>query len=657
MSDYIMLVLRRFAALLIVLVLIATLFFSLFFVLSGPDQTLLPKTAYTDLRSAITEDLKLDEPIYVQYANYMWKVFTGKFFLSSAVYKGVPAGDFIFKYMTRTLLLMAGSALILTFLGATANTLSSGKTYKALGSSMRAAQIILFAFPSFMLIYSITFLSARFLPDFPLRGFIGAEFSDMSAFEQVKDVGNHLILPVAAIVLVALGSIPLLMNDCRRYLLTNPGGRIGHDNHDLAVDFGRPGKPRIELTSVLFLVCWFVFLTIPIDMAMGYHGLGTLLWNSLNTRDYSVLLATAVLISFLVAVLQFLVFATHPLWAPLGRTNTSPDVSKDASGQGKNPAPPASDTTVSTWIREVSRDFWSRKRGVIAALVLLAMAVIAVLSPVLSPVGNPMQTANAEPNDLLNGILNPLPPTFEKSPRTGFVHPLGTDSFGRDVLGLTLYAAGPELIRAVALSLLCVSVAFLTGVIAYAMRSISGTPAWLVDRTLTVVAYAILAIPVLVIVVGPTFWSDLQMWTLIEVWAWAPAALLIREEIKMERTSRSKSHLPDVRGMPGSDLQTALDRILARSLFIGKFTAIMAYLAVFASGLLPNFVYGAGTASWNVMIEHAYQHDFFAIWAWWGIVPPIIGVMLLLGAVYVLLDTFSKVFEGRLRGASKIPSS
>lgn len=82
--------------------------------------------------------------------------------------------------------------------------------------------------------------------------------------------------------------------------------------------------------------------------------------------------------------------------------------------------------------------------------------------------------------------------------------------------------------------------------------------------------------------------------------------------------------------------------------------AIMEYLSVFAGGALVSLVYEPTTPSWNAMIADAYNRDMFLVGAWWGGIPPTIALGVMIGTVFVVLDSLSKVFEERVMKASRL---
>lgn len=649
-KEYLIFLARRVTALFIVLFLIASLFFSIFFVwVHSQSEVPIPIQHKESFAETIAEDLKLGEPIYVQYANYMVKVFTGRFFISTSVVKGVATGDFIYEHLKWTLVLVATVSATLVLVAGIARALSRNKAYGRLGLPFRILQIGLFAFPISILVY-IIFLSLYIIflslewSNPPIWGpYTWEDFGQMSSFERLMDIGKHLIIPFSALMLSTLGSVPLVMNDCRRLQrASSPEGAMlanGSDVHGAAGS----GRPRTELVAVLFLIPWVVFLTIPVDIIMRYHGLGTLLWDSVYKRDWQVLLASVVLISFLVAVLQFVVMVFHPFWAPVPRQSRC---RAEAVEEGR--AGPAATTqqisaaSNTQWLRDIAVAFWHKKRGVVAGAVLLAMAVTALLAPMLSPVGNPLDQDNFEPNDYASGRMNPLPPTLSRSAATGFTHPLGTDAYGRDVSALMLYGSGTELVRIVSLCILCVFIAFATGLVAHFFRRLRGLVGWFVDRGLSAVAYSLLAIPVLTLAVCDLATRNPLMWIHIAFWAWAPAALISREAIKTEASSRT------------AHWHATVDMIAARSLFIGKYTAIMAYLSVFAYVGLDRLVYDPTEVYWNEMLGHADTRDLFLLGAWWAIIPPLVAIIMMICATFVFLDTLSKVFEERTATASSL---
>lgn len=637
MKEHLIFLARRAAALLIVLFLIASLFFSIFFVLPpSKSEVPIPIQHRDSFAETIAEDLKLGEPIYVQYANYMVKVFTGKFFVSMSVKKGVLAGDFIFKPLGWTMLLVAFAAYGLAIIAAARRALSKNPVLKRISPAWRGVELLFFSLPTFALAMAILLIFAGPLHSslIPIWGHQSYDIATMDLCEKIVDILIHAALPATTIGLSAFGCFFLLMRDSRRLSSSLDYIAEKHLGEALPDDLSNL-RTRTVLVTGLFFVPWLVFLTMPADIVFNYGGLGSLLRDSLYEHDLTVLLSTTVLTSMLCALLQFFVHLSYPLWAwtlqgrqPSLATYVSPDNDSVEVGSNRH------ESTASSTAMNLIFRFWRRRRGVLALSVLVAMAIVALLAPTLSPVGDPMDYENFEPDRRYDAWLNPLEPSLKKSPYTGFVHPLGTDTVGRDILGLMLYGTGKELVALTAMILICFFVALLTGLIADFVRHASRFTGRVMNLAFSLVAYALLAIPLLVLVAGPALWNESQVWILIAVWAWAPAALVTRESIKAERAERLSL-----------GLQHRLERVLAGALFISKFTGIMAYLSLLGNSILGESTYYHYAASWSNILCYAYEKYAFLTGTWWSILPPLIALLLMIFAMYVVLDTIGRLFE------------
>jgi peptide/nickel transport system permease protein len=284
--------------------------------------------------------------------------------------------------------------------------------------------------------------------------------------------------------------------------------------------------------------------------------------------------------------------------------------------------------------RTTSRSWWTRLRAlpfipVLPLTILIVMVTLAILAGAISPYDPVKQ-------DLRHYLL---PPQWAGGQPD---HPLGTDSFGRDVLSRLLFGARVSL-----------SVAVLSLIIATTLGTsiglASGYFGGALDSILMRFVDMILALPTLLIALavaialGPSFTNILLI---IGFMIWPRTARLIRAETMLLKRQEFASYARAI-GMPGwrivlrHILPNVLPTLLvAVTLEVGHVILVEASLSFLGAGIPPP------QPSWGVMIA-----DGRALIAtgWWIALFPGLAIMVTVISCNVLGDWLRDFFDPKFK--------
>ena len=262
------------------------------------------------------------------------------------------------------------------------------------------------------------------------------------------------------------------------------------------------------------------------------------------------------------------------------------------------------------------RAYWAAWRvpvgGVIGAVILSALAMLAVLGPVVWPV-------HPETQDLMNRFAAPW----------GFggtaAHPLGTDSLGRDTLARVIAGARVSLPLSVVATAVSGVIGVALGVLAgYRGGWIDGAVSWLSDMQL--------AIPFVVfaIVVTAAFGNSVgNVLATLVVTGWVAYARVIRLQT---RALRGAAWMDAARAMGASPA-----RLLGRHL-LTNLAATAAILATQQAGAMILYEsslsflglgLGGDTVTWGGMAALGREAVFTAPWA--AAIPGVVIALAILG--------------------------
>jgi peptide/nickel transport system permease protein len=245
----------------------------------------------------------VDQPAYIQLFKYIWSVVTLDFGFSYR--QNAPVLDVILQQLPATVILMLAAIAIALLVGVTAGVLASVKVNTIWDNLISLGAVFFFAAPSFWLGIMMTVLFAVKLGWLPVGGMrsIGAE---QNAIEATFDVMQHLVLPATALGLFYAATYARVMRAAMLEIFR--------------LDFVRTarakGLSRTRVTiahvlrNALLPVVTLLGLqlgtvlggSVVIEAVFSWPGIGSLLFDSVMSRNYPMVLGVLVLGSVVVAL-------------------------------------------------------------------------------------------------------------------------------------------------------------------------------------------------------------------------------------------------------------------------------------------------------------------------------------------------------------------
>lgn len=290
------------------------------------------------------------------------------------------------------------------------------------------------------------------------------------------------------------------------------------------------------------------------------------------------------------------------------------------------------------------RIFKANRLGFSGFLVLIAFVVVAVFAPWLSTVPDPGYSGNFEPNRIADGWINPLPPTFDPSPYTGFVHPFGTDNIGRDIYSMTLYGARASLMVGLIATLISVVLGASIGLAAGYFGRVTQEVLMRVTDFFLVLPWFPLMI-VMMAILGQKF-----VWVIvvIGITSWPSTARIVRSQVL---TIKERQFIERARAVGAGDGHIISKHILPNVLpLIFANTVLLISLAIFSEAFLSFFGLGdPSVISWGAMLEAAYSFSAFSAGAWWWILAPGASIVIMVLSFSLVGYALDDVLNPKLR--------
>lgn len=268
------------------------------------EQGLRGQQISQEARDHLRKLYDLDKPWYVQYAGLVRRIAT--FDLGTRWQDGRPIAEVIGEALPITLLLSFAS-LVLAYLIAVPIGVYSAVAQHTLSDKLITYLLfVLYSLPSFwlgtMLIVffaSGNFVSCPWLEQgacFPLQGWHSFEgFDGMSAWERIKDVAWHLVLPVATLTYPAFAVVSRFMRAGMLETLRQDYVRTARAKglSERAVVFGHALRNGL-IPVVTLLGLWLPELVagaVIVETIFGVRGMGYVALEAIRLPDYPLVIA------------------------------------------------------------------------------------------------------------------------------------------------------------------------------------------------------------------------------------------------------------------------------------------------------------------------------------------------------------------------------
>lgn len=639
MSAPIWAIVKKTLSIFLAIIVILTVNFCLFYVLLGdPHDTFNMKGGATGLRDSRTERFHLDDPIYLQYFHYIADTLTGDLRTSLTPMGGTgEIGDFIWSSIGFTLLLFVTVASLSIAFGVLLEYLALRSRSRITGHAVHFLSLVLLSIP----VLSLGVLLLLMFIDLDIRIPLGGNGMERTGpgLSTVTSILEHLFLPALIGVLATVGMFVLLARAGISELAYSNG---------ILEERARQISRRKSIFLGLFLIRpflqFFLALTMScvlvIEVLFSYGGLGELIWRAIYYRDFSLMMACFFVISMIVLAADIVASGILSLARGAKFNDLANGWVHNERGSKNAQEIQRASTSRRIALFEFAKKMWKGYKGstlgMLALLALVVLIAVGALASSLSTVGDPMSPRSFDASN--------LPPSFERSPVTGWLHPFGTDYHGRDVYSMWLLAARHAVPEALSIALGTILIGALVGVAASKTTRIDEGVASLLDFLLTIPARAFLAIPFYVLAMaaflvmamaGHRWTNASSVFLILAIYSWAWVVVTRRVRAHARAKSGAKSEV----GLAISS-RTMLPAILSSTLLVAKFAVVVSVIWQASSDFIG---IGSRSVTWTGMLNDAYAYGAYLAGDWHLILAPILGFFLLTASVFVILDRLEAV--------------
>ncbi|MEV0126042.1 ABC transporter permease [Streptomyces sp. NPDC050703] len=277
------------------------------------------------------------------------------------------------------------------------------------------------------------------------------------------------------------------------------------------------------------------------------------------------------------------------------------------------------------------REYRTHRAGLVGLAVLVLIALAAVFAPLL--VGSDAQSVTDAPGDPM------------ESPSGEF--PLGTDQFGRDLLGLLVWGARMSLTVGLLAAVLSVAIGTLVGITAGHFKGWYATVIMRVTDWFLVMPTLVLAIALAAVLSG-TIWTIILA---IGVTTWPTTARLVRAQTL---AVESRPYIERAQALGGGH-----GHIMARHVLPNVMPLVLAQTTLVISGAILTEAtlafLGLGdptSVSWGGLLQDAREAGAVSAGHWWYLAPPGLAIAVVALAFTLCGRAVESVLNPRL-GATR----
>ncbi|MBV8491986.1 MAG: ABC transporter permease [Alphaproteobacteria bacterium] len=305
-------IVRRILATIPVMAVVAIFVFALLYLSPGdPAAIIAGDTATVEDIARIHAKLGLDQPLYVQFASWVWRLLQGD--LGISIFTNLPVSRLIEQRLEPTVALTIATLIVSVVAAIPMGVLAAWKAGSWIDRLVMVFAVLGFSVPVFVLAYILIFVFAIWADLLPVQGYV----SITAGFWPFL---SHIILPSAALGMIYAALIAritrasmldVLAQDYIRTAqakgLANEQVLIGHALKNAAV-------PIVTIIGIgIALLIGGVVVT---ETVFAIPGLGRLTVDAILRRDYPIIQGIILIFSAAYVVINLLVDLSYTLIDP-----------------------------------------------------------------------------------------------------------------------------------------------------------------------------------------------------------------------------------------------------------------------------------------------------------------------------------------------------
>ena len=305
-------IVRRILATIPVMAVVAIFVFALLYLSPGdPAAIIAGDTATVEDIIRIRAKLGLDEPVYIQFGSWVWRLLQGD--LGISIFTNLPVSKLIEQRLEPTVALTITTLIISVLAAIPMGVLAAWKAGSWIDRVVMVFAVLGFSVPIFVLAYMLIFIFAIWADLLPVQGYV----SITSGFWPFL---SHMILPSAALGMVFAALIARItrasMLDvlAQDYIRTAQAKGLGSQQVLIGHALKNAAVPIVTIIGIgVALLIGGVVVT---ETVFAIPGLGRLTVDAILRRDYPIIQGIILIFSGAYVLINLLVDLSYTLIDP-----------------------------------------------------------------------------------------------------------------------------------------------------------------------------------------------------------------------------------------------------------------------------------------------------------------------------------------------------
>jgi peptide/nickel transport system permease protein len=305
-------IVRRILATIPVMVVVAIFVFALLYLSPGdPAAIIAGDTATVEDIARIRAKLGLDEPVYIQFSGWVWRLLQGD--LGISIFTNLPVSKLIEQRLEPTVALSIATLIVSILAAIPMGVLAAWKAGSWIDRLVMVFAVLGFSVPVFVLAYILIFVFAIWADLLPVQGYI----SITNGFWPFL---SHIILPSAALGMIYAALIARItrasMLDvlAQDYIRTAQAKGLGNEQVLIGHALKNAAVPIVTIIGIgVALLIGGVVVT---ETVFAIPGLGRLTVDAILRRDYPIIQGIILIFSAAYVLVNLLVDLSYTLFDP-----------------------------------------------------------------------------------------------------------------------------------------------------------------------------------------------------------------------------------------------------------------------------------------------------------------------------------------------------
>lgn len=305
-------VIRRLVATIPIMALVAVFVFLLLHMSpSDPAVIIAGDFATEEQVQGIRDQLGLNDPLYVQFANWLWNLLRGD--LGESIYSGLPVSRLILQRVEPTLMLTLSTMLIAVTLAIPMGVLAAWKVGTWVDRAVMTVAVFSFSLPVFVLGYALILGGSVWLGWFPVQGYT-------SILESFTGFLAHITLPALTLGLVYMALIARMTRATMLEVLNEDYVRTayakGLPTRKVLIKHALKNAMVPISTTIGLGLALLIGGVVVTESVFAIPGLGRLTVDAVLRTDYPVIQGVILVFSFAYVLLNLLIDLSYVLFDP-----------------------------------------------------------------------------------------------------------------------------------------------------------------------------------------------------------------------------------------------------------------------------------------------------------------------------------------------------